>query len=71
MGLSVVIGYGMGWWLDGKFGTQPWLTTVFTLLGITAGIRSMLQLSRKVARQMAQEDAEAAEENQDSTMEQS
>lgn len=71
MGLSVVIGYGMGWWIDEKFETQPWFTTVFTVIGIFAGVRSMLQMSRRVARQLASEDTVSAEENQDSTMEQS
>ena len=42
IGLLVVvatfIGLGIGYWLDSKLGTEPWLAFVFTLLGLAAGI---------------------------------
>ena len=46
MGVSVLIGFLIGRWIDGKFGTQPWLTLVFTLLGVAAGFRSLNRLAR-------------------------
>ena len=40
--LSFVLALGIGWWagqwLDGRFGTRPWLTVVFVLFGLAAGI---------------------------------
>ena len=36
--VSVLIGLGMGVWLDGKLGTKPWLAFIFTILGLAAGI---------------------------------
>ena len=36
--LSILIGMGLGLWLDSKLGTKPWLVLVFTLLGLAAGI---------------------------------
>lgn len=36
-----------GSWLDGKFGTSPWLTLLFLLLGIVAGFRNLYVLIRR------------------------
>lgn len=36
--VSTLIGIGLGYWLDSKLGTKPWLAFVFTLLGLAAGI---------------------------------
>lgn len=30
-----------GWWLDGKFGTDPWLTVLGVLLGVATGMKVM------------------------------
>jgi ATP synthase protein I len=49
MGVAVVIGYGLGWWLDRKLGTRPYLTIVLLLLGIAAGFRGLIRAAREVA----------------------
>ncbi len=49
MGVAVIIGYGLGWWLDRKFGTKPYLTIVFLLFGIAAGFRGLIRAAREVA----------------------
>ncbi len=36
VGFSLLIGIGVGWWLDGKFGTRP----IFTLIGLFLGLAS-------------------------------
>lgn len=36
--VSTLIGMGIGYWLDSKLGTTPWLAFVLTLLGLAAGI---------------------------------
>ncbi|MGR6837372.1 AtpZ/AtpI family protein [Syntrophomonas erecta] len=38
---AVALGYFGGRWLDGRFGTEPWLTVVGFLLGVATGIKSM------------------------------
>ena len=43
-GVAVVIGALFGNWLDGRFGTAPWLMIAFTIIGFVAGI------SRREAR---------------------
>ena len=46
--VSTVIGYYAGHYLDGRFGTTPWLTLVFLLLGIAAGFKNLYDQTRKL-----------------------
>jgi ATP synthase protein I len=39
--LSIFIGYGLGRYIDGKFGTHPWLTMVCFFLGVAAACRNL------------------------------
>ncbi len=41
MALSVVIGMGVGYYLDRWLGTAPWLMIVWISLGFAAGVRSL------------------------------
>jgi ATP synthase protein I len=49
--LSFVVALAIGWWfgrtLDGWLGTSPWLTSIFALLGVAAGV---LNVYRTVSR---------------------
>ena len=42
------IGFGMGFGLDTLFGTTPFLLVIFTLLGLAAGIQTMLRTAKEV-----------------------
>jgi ATP synthase protein I len=44
MGLSIVIGIGIGYYLDSYFGTKPVLTIIFMFLGIVAGFRRLYMI---------------------------
>jgi ATP synthase protein I len=50
--LSIVIGLGIGYWLDTRiFHTSPWLTLIFLGFGVVAGFRNIylaVQKSRKL-----------------------
>ncbi len=50
--LSIVIGLGIGYWLDTRvFHTSPWFTLIFLGLGVIAGFRNVylaMQKSRKL-----------------------
>ncbi len=51
--LSVLIGFGFGWWLDNKVfagRTAPWLSFIFLGFGIAAGFKHLWDLSRKIAK---------------------
>ncbi len=47
MVFATVIGLFFGHWLDTKFGTSPWLTALFLLLGIFAGFRNLFIYVKK------------------------
>jgi len=46
---AVLIGGGIGYWLDTKLHTAPWLLLVFGFFGFVAGIRELLRRVRKDA----------------------
>jgi F0F1-type ATP synthase assembly protein I len=45
--LSVLLPGGLGYWLDNKFGTTPWLMLVGGLFGCVAGFYVLLKAIRK------------------------
>jgi ATP synthase protein I len=55
-GLSVLFGLLGGNWLDGRFGTRPWLALVGMGFGIAAGIRGLMRVLRRAKRELDEED---------------
>jgi ATP synthase protein I len=53
---ATVIGLFVGLWLDKLFGTSPWLTAVFLLLGIIAGFRNLFYYAKRGQNTLDQED---------------
>jgi ATP synthase protein I len=49
MGAALVVGMGIGWFLDRTFKTEPWCLVIFTAFGIAAGFRNMIRAARKAA----------------------
>ncbi|ADD67261.1 conserved hypothetical protein [Denitrovibrio acetiphilus DSM 12809] len=47
LAFSILIGAGMGWWLDKTFGTKPWLFLLFMVCGIIAGFKNMIYFVKK------------------------
>jgi F0F1-type ATP synthase assembly protein I len=49
--IAIAIGYFWGRWLDRVFETAPWLTSIFTVIGVAAGflnaIREAIRLGRE------------------------
>ncbi|HUS79733.1 MAG TPA: AtpZ/AtpI family protein [Armatimonadota bacterium] len=45
--ISIAIGYGLGWWLDERLGTSPWLQVVGFFLGAAAALVQLLQMAGK------------------------
>ncbi len=50
MGLSVAIGVALGYFLDRYFGTKPWLTLIFLIIGVMAGFRSLFRLMKDIEK---------------------
>lgn len=44
-----VIGWAIGTWLDGKFGTEPYLMYTLIVLGGISGVREFIRLVKKVS----------------------
>jgi ATP synthase protein I len=59
MGLCVVIGLGMGYYLDRYFKTTPVLMLVFLGFGLAAGMKRLYQLWKKAERESENEDNDA------------
>ncbi len=49
--LAIFIGAGIGYWLDGKLGTFPYLSIIFFCLGIGAAARNVWLVARKQLRE--------------------
>ncbi len=47
LGIATLIGLFGGSWLDGRFGTGPWLMIIGLALGAVAGIKSLMRLAPK------------------------
>jgi len=59
--VGLLIGFGIGYGLDSLFGTIPIFLVLFTLLGLAAGIRTMMRSAQeiqetKLAEEAAKED---------------
>lgn len=52
MGLSVVIGYLGGKWLDEELGTGGWLMWIGLALGIVAGFRGLWRIVKKTKEKL-------------------
>ena len=52
MGLHLVsgpaVGFGIGWLLDEKLGTDPWLKAVFFFFGVISGFKLIYEDARKI-----------------------
>jgi len=61
--VAIALGYFFGRWLDRLFGTDPWLTIIFALFGITAGFVNLFRITAQAGRAEKQiAELEAAEE---------
>ena len=43
---ALVIGFGVGFWLDGVIGTKPWLAFIGFFFGLAAGILNVYRVMR-------------------------
>ena len=48
VGLSVVVGFLIGTWLDEWFETAPWFLIIFGMAGVIAGYRSMFRMVKRM-----------------------
>jgi ATP synthase protein I len=41
--IATMIGFAIGYYLDSKLGTKPWLTLAFFLIGVAAGFYTVFK----------------------------
>ena len=56
------IGFGMGYGLDVLFGTLPIFMVLFTMLGLAAGVKTMLRSAQEIQEKKLAEEAENRDE---------
>ncbi len=49
--VTTLVGAGLGYWLDGFWGSRPWLMVVGLLLGAVAGFRDLYRLVKDDLKQ--------------------
>lgn len=59
--VGLLIGFGIGYGLDRLFGTLPVFLVLFTLLGLAAGIKTMMRSAREIQQDKLAEEAERKE----------
>lgn len=48
--VAILLFGGIGWWLDGRAGTEPWLTIVGFFLGFAVGLWMLVRAANKAFR---------------------
>jgi len=58
---GLLIGLGIGIGLDALFGTRPVFLVIFTLLGIAAGIKTMMRSADEIQQRVENADADGTD----------
>ena len=58
MALSVVIGVGIGYYLDKWFGTAPWMMILWIGFGFAAGVRSLYRAAVRSGKDLEKDEEE-------------
>lgn len=48
MAVATLLGWGLGYWLDSKFETGPWLMLAGLLFGVAAGFKGLIRTAHQV-----------------------
>ncbi|MEM9577367.1 MAG: AtpZ/AtpI family protein [Pseudomonadota bacterium] len=56
------IGFGMGYGLDILFGTLPLFMVLFTMLGLAAGVKTMLRSAKEIQEKKMADEADRKDE---------
>lgn len=54
---GVAVGFGIGYGLDAWLDTRPWMTLLWSILGFAAGMKLMIDTSKRAALALEAEDA--------------
>jgi ATP synthase protein I len=62
---GLLIGFGIGYGLDSLFGTTPIFLVLFTLLGLAAGVKTMLRSAQEIQDQKLADEADKETNSRD------
>jgi len=62
---GLLIGFGIGYGLDSLFGTTPIFLVLFTLLGLAAGVKTMLRSAQEIQDQKLADEADKETKGRD------
>lgn len=62
---GLVIGFGIGYGLDVVFGTMPVFMVLFVMLGLAAGVKTMLRSAQEIQEKKLAEEAEKDAQDRD------
>ena len=54
----------LGWWLDVKFGTNPWLLLTLVLLGGAAAMLQLFRVAQRLGREAEESDSRGENGNE-------
>ncbi|HMK39300.1 MAG TPA: AtpZ/AtpI family protein [Bacteroidota bacterium] len=63
LAITVVVFFFLGRWLDGKFGTEPWLMLAGLAVGVTGGLTGFLMKAFALGKEEDREEAERKKES--------
>ena len=58
---SIVVGGLIGYWLDQKLGTEPWMFIFWLLCGIAAGFRSLYRMSKQFLKESKEDEDQGSD----------
>jgi F0F1-type ATP synthase assembly protein I len=56
--VAIAIGYFAGQWLDRKFGTAPWISTIGFAAGVGAAIKALVRVTRDYQKKNTEQASE-------------
>jgi ATP synthase protein I len=65
--ICIVLGYLWGRWMDGLFGTAPYLMVIFSIFGIIAGFRNLFWIVGEAEKIEAEQARDEQHENHGSS----
>jgi F0F1-type ATP synthase assembly protein I len=64
LAITVVVFFFLGRWLDGKFGTDPWLMLAGLAVGVTGGLAAFLMKAIALGKEEDRETEERKKERE-------
>ncbi len=61
MAASVTVGGLIGYWLDTKLGTDPWMFIFWLICGLVAGFRSLYRMSKQFLKESKQNENQGSD----------